>query len=254
MINPPLVFKTYQDVKNNLAYWTTVILVVLTLVVYFVVLGANDRQSIDTFVSSMAGDPVRASLWLGLIGLAEGVIAILLIHVFQIHDVVYDGLIIKWRERYDVEFILPKLTEPIAYALPKNFSDYAVRYRYNFMKPYYDLVGDEKPGITVNARVRFYERITLYWITQLNEIFILLLIIITSAYVIFFSSSLTLQSFAVLLLVLIGLGILNRWFIRITRKAVAQATLDEIEEIHAIADNIPKLQEQYKKLCDSHKI
>ncbi len=254
MINLPLVFKTYQDVKNNLAYWTFVILVAMTLTFYYIVLGPTYRQAIDKFVQSLSSSPIYSALWLSTLTLFESFVAVCLIHIFQIHDNVYDKLIVKWREKFDVEFILPKLTEQISYALPKNFLDYAIRYRYKFMKPYYDLVGDGKPGIADNTRVRFYERVTGYWVTQLNEIFILLFLIMTSFYVIFLDTSLTLQTFASLVLVLVGLGLLNRGFVRMAQQATAQATLDEIEEILAKSENLPKLQEQYKKLCAEHKI
>jgi hypothetical protein len=123
------------------------------------------------------------------------------------------------------------------------------------MKPYYDFVGDGKEGIEENTRIRFYERVTWYWITQINEIFVLLFLLIVPVYVLAYSgSSLTTSNLAVFVLVLVVLGLTNRWLIRLTLKATAQATLDEIEEILVKPENIQHLKERYTQLCDSYKI
>jgi hypothetical protein len=255
MFNPPLVFKTYQDVKNNLVYWTFVVLLLSTAVIYLLILNPIQKQAVASFVASLGTNGFVAALAGSLLISIYGIIAIGLIYGIQIHDIVYDRIIIKWRERFDTEFILTKLTEPIKQDLPKNFLDYAIHYRYQFMKPYYYFVGDGKKGIEENTRIRFYERVTWYWITQLNEIFILLFLIGTPIYVLAYSSgSLTTSSFAIFVLSLTTLGLVNRWFIRLTLNATAQATLDEIEEILAKPKNIQYLKESYTQLCNSYKI
>lgn len=255
MIKPPLVFKTYQDVKNNLVYWTSILLLLSSIVIYVLILNPSQQQSVSDFVTSLASNAFLAAL-IGVLTLGlYGVIAIGLIYGIQIHDLVYDKLIIKWREAYDVDFILNKLTEPIKSELPKNFRDFAIRYRYQFMKPYYEFVGDGKKGIEENTRVRFYERVTWYWITQLNEIFILFFLIGTPIYVsAYSSSSMTINRFAIFILALVGLGLLNRWFIRLTRKATAEATLDEIEEILSKPENVNNLRERYNQLITGYKL
>lgn len=123
------------------------------------------------------------------------------------------------------------------------------------MKPYYDFVGDGKKGIEENTRVRFYERVTWYWVTQINEIFILLFLLFIPVYVMAYpNSSLTTSNLAVFVLVLLALGLTNRWLIRVTLKATSQATLDEIEEILAKPTNITSLKKQYTQLCKTYKI
>jgi hypothetical protein len=255
MFNPPLVFKTYQDVKNNLVYWAFVLLLLSTGIIYLLILNPTQKQAVDSFIASLGTNGFVATLAGGLLIGIYSVIAIGLIYGIQIHDIVYDRMVIRWRERFDTEFILTKLTEPVKQHLPKNFLDYAIRYRYQFMKPYYDFVGDGKKGIDENTRVRFYERVTWYWITQLNEIFILLFLIGTPIYVLAYStSSLTTSGFAGFVLFLIALWIINRWLIRLTLVAIAQATLDEIEEILAKPENIQTLRESYTQLCNSYKV
>ena len=255
MFKPPLVFKTYQDVKNNLVYWTLVVLLVSTGVIYLVVLNPTQKQVVDAFVTSLGMNGFVSALAGAFVIAIYGIIAIGLIYGIQIHDIVYDRLIIKWRERFDIEFILARLTEPIKQFLPKNFTDYATRYRYEFMKPYYGFVGDGKKGIEENTRIRFYERVTWYWFTQINEILILVFLLIVPVYVIAYSgSSMTTSNLAVFMLVLVALGLMNRWFIRLTLKATAQATLDEIEEILTKQENIQSLKERYIQLCSSYKI
>jgi len=252
-LNLPLVFKTYQDVKNNLIYWTWILLLVSIVVVYRFILNQSQQQVINDFIVSIsAGLTVVVSVTLFI----AYVLAICLIYGIQIHDGVYDKLLIKWRENYDVEFILARLTEPIRReALPKNFSDFARHYRSDFMKPYYAYVGDGKPGIQENTRIRFYEKITWYWVTQLNEIFISLFLICTPLYVLAYSSnSMSTADLATFILVLIALWVINRWLIRLTRKATTEATLDEIEEILSKPENVNDLKKQYKKLCTTYRL
>ncbi len=255
MPNLPLVFKTYQDVKNNLAYWTFVLLLISTGVIYLFILNPSQKQTVDTFVTLLGANGFVSALASAFVIVIYAIIAVILIFGIQIHDIVYDSLIIKWRERYDIDFILARLTEPIKQSLPKNFNDYAIQYRYQFMKPYYDFVGDGKKGIEENTRVRFYERVTWYWVTQINEIFILLFLLFIPVYVMAYpNSSLTTSNLAVFVLVLLALGLTNRWLIRVTLKATSQATLDEIEEILAKPTNITSLKKQYTQLCKTYKI
>jgi preprotein translocase subunit YajC len=254
-LKPPLDFETYQDVKNNLMYWTLVLLLVSITVTYFIILNQPQQKAVSDFITSLATNAFAALISGILFIILYLVVAIGLIFGIQIHDVVYDKLIIKWREKYDVEFILARLTEPIKEDLPKNFSDFANRYRYDFMKPFYDFVGDGKPGIHQNTRIRFYERVTWYWVTQLNEIFILLFLVGTPLYVLAYpSNSMSTSGLAAFVLVLTALGLVNRWLVRLTRTATTQATVDEIEEILSKPENIDHLKNRYKQLCDSHRL
>jgi len=254
-LNPPLTFKTYQDVKNNLVYWTMILLMLTSVYVYFVFLETSTRDDIIEIVTKVGQNGLLSTLGGGVLILIYSGVSIFLIYGLQIHDKIYDNFFIKWRETYDLEFILPALTEPIKQHLPKNFLDFASKYKYKFMKPYYDFVGDGKKGIEDNTRVRFYERVTWYWITQLNELFVIILIMSTLLYFIISSNTgLTPNVIYIVILSLILLGAINRWFVSYFRKTVREATIDEIEEIHSNKENIAQIKKIYTELCKSHKL
>lgn len=121
------------------------------------------------------------------------------------------------------------------------------------MKPYYEFVGDGKTGIDDNTRVRFYERVTWYWISQLNEIFIIVLIISSLLYTAIQNNP-SLQPNAISLLIMTGFGFMNRWFAGYFREKVKDATKDEIEEILSKQENIERLKEQFIHLCNTHQL
>lgn len=254
MPNLPNVYKTYQDVKNNITYWTIVLLVAIVLPIYPFFLGPVERKTVSDLAATVGGNALFATLAAALIVALFSAIAYVLIWLFQIHDAFYDGVIIKWRERYDTEFVLPLLTNPFRDALPDCFGSVAKRNRYQFMKPYYEFVGDGKPGIRENTRIRFYERVTAYWNTQVTEVFIVFALIGSCLTVIFYSGiAFTVQGFALFEMILIALGILNRWFKRCTLADVEQATKDEIEEILAKPDNVSLLKARYTQLMTQYK-
>ncbi len=255
MPNWPLVYKTYQDVKNNLIYWTVILLIPTTIIIYFLFLNQSQQTLISDLITNIGANSLLATLASAICIASYSFLAFVLIYGMQIHDLVYDKYIIKWRERYDTEFILPRLTEPFKDDLPKNFSDYAKHYRYKFMGPYYDFVGDLKGGIEENTRIRFYERVTWYWITQLNEIFILVFLITTPVFVLFTSgANFNLHRFAIFMLILITLGLFNRWLVRRSLMATTEATQDEINEILAKPKNVKTLRQRFIKLCKENKL
>lgn len=252
---PPLVFKTYQDVKNNLVYWTIVLLTFSSVYIYLVFLDASTKKDIIEIINKVGENPlVSTAGGAALLVIYVGV-STFLIYGLQIHDKIYDKFFIKWRDAYDLEFILPKLIEPIKQHLPENFFDFASKYKYKFMKPYYDFVGDEKKGIEENTRVRFYERVTWYWITQLNEIFTIILITGTLIYFIISNNTgLSPNMISKAILSLLMFGVINRGFGGYFRKTVREATIDEIEEIHSKKGNIAQIKKRYIELCNSHKL
>jgi len=254
-LNPPLIFKTYQDVKTNLVYWTMILLTLSSIYFYFVFLDSPSRQDIIDIVINVGENTLVSTVGGAVAILIYAGISIFLIYGLQIHDKIYDKFFIKWRDSYDLEFILPRLISPVKDRLPENFIDFASKYKYKFMKPYYDFVGDEKKGIEDNTRVRFYERITWYWITQLNEIFILTLIISTLIYyIVSINTDLLPNLISLAILILVILGLINRVLVRHFRKIVAEATIDEIEEIHSKKENIAQIKRRYKELCNSHNL
>jgi hypothetical protein len=249
-LNAPFTFKTYQDVKNNLFYWTVMLLFASSIAIYLILLNQSQQKQLRDFVVEIGNNGLIATIVSGLILAAYVILATVLVWGIQIHDLVYDRYIIKWRMHFDVEFILARLTEQIRNLLPNNFLELAAKNRYAFMKPYYDFVGDGKKGIEENTRIRFYERVVWYWITQLNEIFILLFLVGVPLYVLINNMNpLTTTSLAVFILVLVSLGLLNRWLVTRTRSYTAQATIDEIDEILSKEENIKTLLNKYIELC-----
>ncbi len=254
-LNAPLIYKTYQDVKNNLIYWTIILLIISGTIVYFLFLNDQDRTQLNDLVKTIGSNSFMGSIaGIAMFGVIA-TIAVILISGIQIHDKIYDKLFIRWRESYDVEFILPKLIEPIKNDLPKNFKDFARKYKYEFMKPFYEFVGDRKPGIAENTRIRFYERVTWYWATQLNEIFILIFLLWSPIFLLLNQgNNSSVLKITVFILILLVVGILNRWLVRNSRQEVIQATSDEIEEILAKPMNVKKIKSQYVKLCKTHRL
>jgi len=253
-LNAPLVYKTYQDVKNNLIYWTFILICISLAMVYFLFLEQKHRNWLIDLVTKIGSNSLISTLAAAVLIGAITIIAIILISGIEIHDKIYDKLFIKWRDTYDVELILTNLIEPIRTELPKNFKDFARKYKYEFMKPFYEYVGDGKSGIAENTRIRFYERATLYWATQLNEIFIVIFLVWSPVYLIINQDNNVDDRIAFFMLALIVVAFLNRWAIRKTRQEMAQATLDEIEEIISKTNNVKSLKNRYKKLCATYKI
>jgi FlaA1/EpsC-like NDP-sugar epimerase len=139
-----------------------------------------------------------------------------------------------------LRFILPKLVSPHQNKIDRNFYETAEKNRNKFMQHlFYTFVGDRKSDKTVdiNVRVRFYETIMRYWITQINEVFLIFWTVFIIVY--FFLPQLLFSHKAPKiflfksLLAIIVLFCINR----IIRKKlvipqVKEKTSDEIEEIH----------------------
>jgi hypothetical protein len=253
-MHPPLVYKTYQDVKNNLVYWTIVLLALSTFLVWNQLLTPQQQQTIAQSFSDLAATQVPAPAIWAVIAATYFVTAYLLSYIFQIHDVVYDGHVVHWRQSYDINFILPNLTEPFSKSLPQSFLRLASENRREFMDPYYAYVGDGKPGITDNARVRFYERVTIYWATQLNEIFLIVILLAVSVSVTVGDYPHPTRTLATLYLLLLLLFLANRVILRFSLRSVSKATMDEIKEILDKPQNIHDLTATYQKLCLDHGI
>jgi len=245
---------TYQDVKVNLAWYTVVMLVILWLAAYFLVLPAGHQVAVRTLFGSLSLEVLGTTLATLLLGFA----GVVLVFGFEFHDKIYDRYIIRWREKYDLETILPTLVEPFLHKVDSRFLPVASetrKNRYVFMKIFYHFVMDyaHPHKIKENLIIRFYEAVQKYWWTQVNEIFLVLLFLTSLAYLTYgwrVGSSLArvwiaLGIFAVLFL-------LNRVWIRGTRCSVEQATLDEIADIH---ETFPtELEEQIKAVHGRYKL
>lgn len=239
---PTAKLKTYQDVKINLAWYTSVLLLVIFCLGSCLLFENTFIQWFKSFKDE----------WNNILGCSISMIVIsffvgwVLIFLFEIHDKIYDRYFIKWRHYYALDFLLPFLTMPIANRIDKSFFNNASQHLYDFMKPFYVFVGDGEgeKKIDKNLCLRFYENVMKYWITQINEIIVfscLIAITVFTCKKMLSYEKLTFSYMTICLLFLI-----NRFFIRSTRESTRQATIDEIEEIH---EKFPKeLDNEFRKL------
>ena len=153
--------------KTNLTWYTTIITLAFIILfgILFLDYSTNPVEKIKVVESLLKLFEISWPFVLGYF----------LVVFFEVHDMVYDRFIVKWRYYYDIDFILPRLTRPLANKLSSTFYIQAERNKYEFMKPFYVFVGDGDGEfrISANLRVRFYERILKYWITQISEILLL---------------------------------------------------------------------------------
>jgi len=231
MIGKPVFYpKRYQDIKATLMWYTSIVFVVSTSIICMFLFGKTFREWLMQMegigsVIKLAGSGV------GVLSLS-GFAGYVLIFLFEIHDKIYDRYIIRWRHYYDIDFILPRLTRPFAHKLAKSFSLKAEKDMKKVMKIYYIFVGDGKHEFKIreNLIVRFYETVLKYWITQINEM--ILLFAVASVVMLKILSDTPTDKLFVLLLAIIGLFLVNRFLIYLSRNSLRKATEEEIQDIH----------------------
>ncbi|MDE3181259.1 MAG: hypothetical protein KGM47_16570 [Acidobacteriota bacterium] len=168
-------YDTYQDVRHNLFLYSIPFLIAAGFFTFFRVLPTPNQQAIVRFFELVS----NTQPWKGLLGTGVGVvafaaIAFLLTEIIQIHDQWYDKHIIRWRHQYATDFILPRLILPWSSRTNYRIFEAADANVRQFQERlYYPYVGDRDLKIPKNKLVRFYEAVTVYWLTQLNEIVLL---------------------------------------------------------------------------------
>jgi hypothetical protein len=174
--------------------------------------------------------------------------------LFQIHDHWYDKYIIKWRYSYDIDFILPKLIQPFANRL--NYRFYEVSETHDLLPElYYPFVGDRDLKIPKNKLVRFYEVVTLYWLTQINEIVVLLVVSTIVLYRYQGPATLTYRTQLLDDFVVVGcFFILNRVWAHSSKGKVRRATEEEIRAIHGDAVLLKDLECRLGRVCHDYSI
>jgi len=238
--------KQYQDVKANLNWYTTIILALIGFILYLFFLPPEHKQTLNTIFGQIPSSQIVGS---GIILAIFGFIGWLFVFCFEFHDKVYDRYFVKWRFYYDLYFILPYLVRPFAHKLDKRFFDEAENHRDDFMKPFYHFVADyeHEHKIKQNLIVRFYEIVTKYWITQMNEIMLFLLLLVNFAYFFVYTClKIPLNPIVVMNFIVMVLFLLNRLAVKKTKISVWKATSDEIEEIHN--SFMDELDEELRKL------
>jgi hypothetical protein len=234
MVGPNMSPNTYQQVKANLHWYMVVASALFAILTYFFLVPDIHRRAIVRFIASHTSDSMPHLVTSASLVALLGFVCWLSIFIFEVHDKIYDRYVIRWRHYYDLDFILPTLTRPFTCNMDPQFFRAAEKNIYEFMKPYYAFVGDGKRAfpITKNLLVRFYESITKYWITQINEILLIEAFALDAVYFFIYRQlQLPIDRIAIWSLVLPIAFSLNRIAAVQSRIPVRRATLDEIEDI-----------------------
>ncbi len=249
-------YDTYQDVRKNLTYYSWVSLILAGFAAYEWILPPSHQESVNRAVKALTDSPLLGGLLKG--GAAVAIfygLAFLLIEILKVHDHIYDKYLIRWRFRYDIDLILQRLLQPFGFRIGRKVYSEVERNHDEFMEDlFYPFVGDQQHRVGKNLLVRFYERITIYWLTQVNEIVIALLIGLIGFYR-FFGPPEPPQYYAQLLtvlLVLVLLFIINRLWMHTTREASRKITVEQLDQI--TANHLPELEQRLRTLCGKHQI
>jgi len=229
-------FDTYQDVRTNLATWSVAFWAVCVFVSWQYVLTPEHRYVIAMLVPGTAEWARDLGKFVAAVAVG-GIVSVVLVHLLEIHDHWYDRYIVRWRRHYDSQFIMPRLLAPYSGRLPTGAVELARSDAKEFMwKHFYQFVGDRHTKISPNLVVRFYERVTKYWLSQLAEIAALLLILTSGIYWLFVIA-LTDTSLTTSVIWVWGLSILafavSRAIGRGLRDPLSRATEAEIEAVHS---------------------
>jgi hypothetical protein len=244
-------YETYQDVRKNLFYYSIPILNIAGFFLFFGIIPPKHQTVITSLIEYLSS----FALLKPLLGCAIfTIISLLLTETFQVHDRWYDRFVIKWRFRYATDFILPRLIHPLASKINYRFHMEAEKHIKEFQESlYYPFVGDRDGKIGKNLLVKFYERITIYWLTQIIEIVILICLLTAILYFIFYPADPTyIQSLANSFCILIIAFILNRIWAKGSLKSVREATENEIRAIHE--KHLVELDANLKNLCQDFSI
>jgi hypothetical protein len=246
--------KTYQDVKANIRWYAIFASAGVALFLYSSLLPETHRKWIESFVSKLSDSKVVGLVGAGaLVVGAFSLVSWILVFVFEIHDKIYDRYFIRWRHFYDLDFILPTLTRPFGRNLDSSFFAVAAKDPYQVMKPFYHFAadGEHDHKITENLILRFYESVTKYWLTQVNELLVLAALVVDFSYFFVYRRlGLDLGTVCVTGFILVVCFALNRLLARLFLRSVRQATLDEIEDIQGryLAELEHQLQLLHTKL------
>lgn len=243
-------YESYQDVRSNLSGYTALLLLIIGAAWFYLILPEAHRTAVLNFFD-------KINLESGYLSLIKGVsyisivllLAYILIEILKIHDHFYDRHITKWRYYYAIDFIIPRLVYPFANHLTKRFyidsTDHVLAYQ-NAL--FYHFVSDRDTKIRKNTLLRFYEKVTNYWITQVNEIFIIITIMLIVGYSFYDASNTEYYRQLLIMLVLtIAAFMINRLITLRTLKGVRSLTEEEIFEIHD--NHKSELESRLQQLC-----
>ncbi len=147
-------------------------------------------------------------------------------------------------EKYAIDFIQVRLIQPFSNRLNyRYFEELKINVGQFQEKLFYPFVGHRDHKIPKNKLIRFYEAITVYWLTQTNEIlFMIILILSVSIHIIIKKPYSHNSAITTSITVLLILFVLNRiWRNRIMER-VRNATYEEIKAIHEDEELLKELE------------
>lgn len=203
----------YQDVKATLQWYLAILMSILGIAFYAVILPPEHREMVSTLSGLIPSSQLVGS---GVLMVLCGFVGWVLVFGLEIHDKIYDRYVVRWRHDYDLRFVLPALVRPMASELSPRFHEVAAENRYEFMKAFYHFVADYEHDHKVmeNLVVRFYEAVTKYWITQLNELaFIFVYVALVTYYFVYRAHGMALDRIALATFALVAVFVLNRFLI-----------------------------------------
>ncbi len=229
-------FENYQDVKTTLGWWSAPIWILSVWVIWRAVLEQPHRD----WVLSRLPD---VDTWMQQVGVLSACVVIglilgqFLVHVVQIHDHFYDRYIVKWRKSYVSDKIIPALLTPALNRLPSHAVETANQHWGKCMKHlFYHFVSDHDTKIGKNPLVRFYERVTKYWLAQLAQVAAILLGIFTLSYGLANNWPSLPPRHMYVVAGCLGVFAVAGYLSRGLRNFVWQATQEEIDAIHSHAE------------------
>jgi hypothetical protein len=120
---------------------------------------------------------------------------------------------------------------------------------------FYPYVRDRDLKIPKNKVIRFYEVVTVYWLTQINEIVLLSLALLIVGYGYKGPAELWYRTLLFKHLVFIFVAfILNRTWVRASRNKVRRATAEEIRAILDDEELSKDLETRLAKICRDYSI
>ncbi|MFA5228989.1 MAG: hypothetical protein WC446_04495 [Candidatus Paceibacterota bacterium] len=252
------IYKTYQDVRNNTFLYFLPVMYLLSLSFYLFIFPTSWKIEIDIFIGELITDNPGLKFWIKGISIfiIYGCISYFLIEILKIHDHFYDRYIIRWRKYFDRDFILPRLCTPFLNAsnTARFFEEINAHNSIFMEKLYYVFVGDEIEKIHINTRTRFYEVITIYWLTQMNEFAFILSFLIINILAIVKPDNELLITVPFFSLALLFLLFLNWLWKKSNNIKVENATIAQISEIHNNPDLLLELKTNFKQLCTNYNI
>jgi len=241
----------YQDVQRSLHFFTVWFVLALAVLVYALELPPAHRIWIGTLFGTLK--TASWALGTGVVVAIVGFIAWLLIFQLEVYDKWWDRRLVRWRHRYELDFIIPRLYRPFGTRLGTAFYKRAEERRRDFMKPFYFFVGDDEHDLRVgqNLITRFYIRVTKYWVAQVVDVLLTVALLTSAAYAVYYAANGVPTGRLLTFILIVALALLvNSMAARQSLGGVREATEEEIEAIHGDQERLTELESRTQGLCN----